>query len=581
MKFRAVVREHKWALVCGIFLSLLVVMPQIVLRSEHRTPNDPDEIIELIPDSPWSPRVREIQDGYSFGNIYNKEGKDNPNLFQPLGTQVVAYMGSIFSLNINDTLLLSRIVLPFAVFLLIYCFVFLLSRDKLVSAAIGLVFLLGDPFMSYSGLSLLLQGVSPESFLRIARPVNPAMVYIFLFSFLAFFWLFFREKKWWQGVAATVLLGLNFYNYFYTWTYLYAFGAFLGLFLLFQKRWRDALNVALVYIGAAILAIPYFINLIKASSYPAYELVGQRLGIIFTHHPLMVGSTVIFALVIFFFLFPKEDKDNRLFGFALLIAPFLTMNQQILTGRIMQADHYHWFFHKPIGLIFVMIAVFYTLQRFGFINFRKIVLATIIAGSFATGVFVQAYSYKYDTDDGGQIAIERQKYAPVMEWLNENGKKDAMVFGNDESSHLTVIYTPLNVLYHRAVCCTTLSATEDQLLDTMFLFYRIRGVGEAATDQVFADERDIISANMYGIYYRKLYGQYASIPDEKISYLAGLYKDTLRVPSSTWIEGMLAKYEVEYVVWDKKTDPAWNLNYPFLKPAAQFGDIVVYQYSSE
>ena len=52
-------------------------------------------------------------------------------------------------------------------------------------------------------------------------------------------------------------------------------------------------------------------------------------------------------------------------------------------------------------------------------------------------------------------------------------KKEEMVLGNDETSHLTVIYTPLNVLFHRAVCCTTLSATDEQMLDTVFCFIEL------------------------------------------------------------------------------------------------------------
>ena len=79
--------------------------------------------IELLPDSPWSARVREVQDGHpNFGSIYYKDGKDNPYLFQPLGSMAVGYMGKVFSLDINNTLLLSRFVLTFVAFFLIYGF---------------------------------------------------------------------------------------------------------------------------------------------------------------------------------------------------------------------------------------------------------------------------------------------------------------------------------------------------------------------------------------------------------------------------------------------------------------------------
>jgi hypothetical protein len=173
--------------------------------------------------------------------MYYKDGKDLPYLFQPLGSIVVGYMGKVFSLDINNTFLLSRLVLTFIVFILIYCFVFSLARDKLVALCGATVIILAESVLSSSGITQLLHGASPDNFLRIARPVNPAMIYVLFFGFLASFVSFYRQRNWRSGVLSVVLLGLNFYNYFYTWTYLYAFGGFLVLLLLLQKQWLRAI----------------------------------------------------------------------------------------------------------------------------------------------------------------------------------------------------------------------------------------------------------------------------------------------------------------------------------------------------
>ena len=580
MIIKQVLFNHRVAIIFAVLLSVITAFPQVYFRIEHRN----DGIyqgIELIPDSPWSPRVREIQDGHSFGNIYQKDGKDNPSLLQPLGSMVVAYMGEAFHLDINNTILLSRLVLPFIVFLLIYCFVFLVSRDKLVALSSTAVLLLADSLLGFHSFSLILSGVSPDHFLRLARPVNPAMIYLLLFSFLASFWLFYRDKKWIYGLASAVLLGLNFYNYFYTWTYLYAFGGLLVLILLIRKEWKETWRIGSVFLGGLVVAIPYFLNLYRASLFPTFEEVSQRVGIILSHQPLFVGSSVIAALVVFLLFFPREDKEKYMFGLAILLTPFITMNQQLLTGKIMQADHYHWFFHKPLGVIFVLMTIFYLLNRPGF-NFYKKALATIIiVASFATGIFVQTHSYYYDTKDGGSIAIERQRYGPVMKWLNENGEKEAVVFGNDETSNLTVIYTPLNVFYHRGICSTTLSDTKSRLLTILFTFFRLREVNMESAQETFSRERNIVSKEIYCIYYRKLYGTYEAIPDEKFDEIVALYKETLSTPTSKWLEQIFNKYEVEYLVWDKKIDPDWQLQkYSFLKEAAVFGDIAIYRYEN-
>ena len=567
---KEILRNHKPAIFLALLTSIIVVFPQVYFRFDQK---DLYQGIELLPDSPWSARAREVQDGHpNFGAIYYQDGKDNPYLFQPLGSMVVGYMGEVFRLDINNTILLSRLVLSFVVFLLIYGFVFLVSRDKLVALSSAAVLLLADSLLSFSGITQLLYGVSPDNFLRLARPVNPAMIYILLFGFLVSFWLFYQKRSWRYGILSAIVLGLNFYNYFYSWTFLYAFGGLLVLLLLIQKKWQEATRVASVFAGALLVGIPYFINLYRATLHSAYEEVSVRFGVVLTHEPLLVGSSVILALAVFLLFFPREDRDKYTFGLAILLAPFITMNQQILTGRIMQADHYHWFFHKPLGVIFVFIVIFHLTR------YKKTLTALIILASIATSVFVQTYSYSHDTRDGGQIAIERQRYGPVMGWLNENAEKEAVVFANNEASHITVIYTPLNVFYHRAAMYS-LSATKERLLDALFSFYRLRGIGVKDAREVFFTERGYISANIYGMHYRKLLGSYEAIPDEKIEEIVALYKETLSTPTSVWLYEMWKKYEVEYLVWDKKNDPLWQLdNYPFLEKGADFGDMAIYRF---
>ncbi len=576
MKFNEIISRHKIAIILAILASIIVAFPQIYFRIDHGD----DGIyqgIEMLPDSPWSARAREVMDGHpNFGAIYYQDGKDNPYLFQPLGSMVVGYTGKALSLDINNTILLSRFVFTFAVFLLIYGFVFLLSKDRLAALSGATVLLLGQSALSYSGLSDLLHGRSPEDFLNIARPVNPAMIYIFLFGFLIAFWLFYKNKKWTYGVLSAVLLGLNFYNYFYSWTYLYAFGGILILFLLVRKKWQEALKITAVFLGALVVAIPYGINLYNATLHPAYQEAALRNGVIQTHAPLFVGFVVIAALAFFLWKFPREDKEKYFFGLALLLAPFITMNQQLLTGKVLQANHYHWFFHKPIAVIFVLIIIFYFLYRRKLDFYRKAFAVLIITASLATGMFVQAASYLYGKNDGGKVAIERQKYGPVMKWLNENAEKEAVVLANNEASHLTVIYTPLNVFYHRAGMFS-LAATNGRLLDTLFTFYRLRGVSAKDAREIFFAERGYISTNIYGMHYRKLLGLYEAIPDEKIEETVTLYEKTLAAPASDWLKQMMDKYEVEYIIWDKKNNPTWDLDqYGYLNKAAEFGDLAVY-----
>jgi hypothetical protein len=579
MQIKARLIRHKWAIGLALLTSIIVALPQVYFRIDHKN-DGVYQGIELLPDSPWSARAREVQDGHpNFGAIYYKDGKDNPYLFQPLGSMVVAYPGKLLGLDINNTLLLSRILLSALAFLLAYSFIFLFSKHKLLALAGSVLILLADSAQSLYGIMQLLGGNSPDDFVRLSRPVNPVMIYILLFGFLTAFWQFYRKGTWKWGVLAAIFLGLNFYNYFYTWTYLYAFGAILGLFMLIQKDWIEVKKILWVYLGALLVAIPYMVNLYKATQHENYVWAGIRNGVVHMREPLFVGFVVIASLIIFAWKFPKEDRKAYIFTAAILLAPFVTQNQQLLTGKILQPLHYHWFFNKPMAVLFVLITLVYWVRETRFRNVVKPFLIVAIVGSFLIGTFTQAHSYYFNNRDGGQVAIERQKYGAVMRWLNENAVKEEVVFANNEASHMVAIYTPLNLLFHRAGMYS-LEATEERLLETLTTFYRLKGVSSRTAEDIFykMPDREYISASIYGMHYRELVGTYEAIPDEEVKAIVEFYTKTFSDDDSEWLKKILEKYEVSYVVWDKSKDPQWNLGqYSFLENRADFGDVSIYQ----
>lgn len=572
--------SHRNAIILAVLTSMIVALPQVYLRINHAN----DGIyqgIELLPDSPWSPRVREIQDGYGFGNIYYKDGKDDPYLFQPFGTMVWAYIGNIFSLDINNTFLVSRFLLTFLTSLLLYSFVYLVSREKFAALCSVVVILLADSILSLYGLTRIFHGMYAEEFLSIGKPVNNTMIYIPYFAFLIAFWFFYTQKKWYYGALSVMLLGINFYTYFYTWSFLYAFGGVLGLILIVQKKWPDVYRISGVYLCGALLSLPYFINVYHASQYSSYEVVSMRFGIVLSHAPIMVGFVSIIALIIFIIGFPRREHSTFVFGLALLVAPFVTMNQQIITGKVMQVGHYHWYFHKPLAVIFTLIILFYFLSRGALKQYKLLCALVIISVSIGIGLFTQIDSYKTGTVHGGQMLIDRQRYGPVMDWLTKYAEKDSVVFANDDISHATVVYTPLNVMYHRSAH-VTLAATEERLLDALFVFYRLRDIDTHNSHSIFEAEKGYLSDSLYGVYYSHLPGSGGVMPEEKITEITQRYQEILLIPEPVWLQNVWSKYEVEYVVWDKKENPEWNVaQLPILTEAAVFGDIVIYRFSRD
>lgn len=569
-------KNHKWAVLIAFASVLIIIYPQVFFRYDQRDVYRGIELIGAADDeSAWLSRVREAKDGhFSLASPYFKDGKNDPYLIQPLGSIIIAVLGNFFSLDLNNTILLSRLVFPFIVFLLLYSFLYLFTKEKLIALAITTSFFLGKVLLSRKAIFQLLSGDSPSTtFLDFVRPVNPTMTWLFFFGFLLFFWLFLERKQWHWGILSALTLGLSFYDYFYTWTFLYAFCGVLAAIFFLKKKWPDVKRIMAVILGALILAIPYFFNLYQVVTHPNYQQVGQRFGLLegrFFHFGLLVPL----LFIIFLLFFPKKWQERYYFALALIITPFIVLNQQLITNKVLSYDHYHWYFHLPLAFIFILV-IFFSLSYFQKRQlFKKISAVLIMLITGYVGIFIQNSSYAARQEQ----MIEKQRYGEVMDWLNENAEKEEVVFANNETSHLTVIYTPLNVFYHSSAMLN-LAATRERLLDIIFLFYRLQGISKDEASEVFSrDERDI-SFMLYGIHYRDSTGDYRGMPDEIIDELIQKYKDSFRLSTVDFLNNLWEKYQVKYLVWDKKNNPSWQLDqYQFLKKAVEIGDFAIYKF---
>ncbi|MDO8559291.1 MAG: hypothetical protein Q7R84_03070 [bacterium] len=561
-----ILKNHKWAIFLAILTGVIVAYPQVYLRWDL---GDSYQGIGLMgasdDESAWMSRVKEVQDGHpTFSSVHFKDGKNDPYLFQPLGTMIVAYSGKLFSLNINDTILLSRLFFPFLLFLIIYAFLFFFTKEKLISLSIPSVLLLA--------ISIFNRGAFLKPYyLLLTRPVNPAMTWIFFFGFLLFFWLFMERKQWRWGILSALMLGLSFYDFLYTWTFLYAFcGVFILIFLC-QKKWQDIKKIAIVLFGSVLIAIPYFINLYQAATYPTFGEVGARAGLM-GGRELSMGILPPMLLVVFLIFFPKKWKERYYFALALVITPFVILNQQLITGKALSPSHYHWYYHKPLALIFSLMIAFSFLSWRKWQFAKKVLAISLIAVSISLGIFVQSISYA----DSKPSIIKIQKYGPVIDWLNENSKKEGVVFSNDAIANLVVTHTSLNVFYHHSAKFS-LAATTERLINILFLYYRLDGVSESQAKEVFLRDRADISWTIYGIYYRDLFGEYENIPDEVLLDLVQKYKESLATVTPDLFKEMLQRYEVNYLIWDKESNPQWQFDqYPFLKKVAEIGEFSIY-----
>jgi hypothetical protein len=69
-------------------------------------------------------------------------------------------------------------------------------------------------------------------------------------------------------------------------------------------------------------------------------------------------------------------------------------------------------------------------------------------------------------------------------------------------------------------------------------------------------EREDIANRLFGVYWRDQHGSYAAIPDSLLEQYANDYKKSFRQS----IESQLIALGALVVVWDKESDPSWNID---------------------
>jgi len=580
-KILTILKNHKWAVVMAVLAGLILALPQFYFRF-HESYQGIDMPLTGA-ETFYQGRIQEVRDGYpSMGNVWFLEYKDRSYIQPALGEIITSDLGKIFGLDMNNTILLSRIVFPALIFLAIYAFVYLLIKKKYVALLASAGILLADnvftrPFI----LNLLKWEITEYQALGYARPINPQISSLLFFAFLVFFWLFLQTdtskiKKWTFGILSGLFWGMSFYVYFYTWSLILVFLGILGLFFLFKKEWLDLRKIFFVVAVALIVAGPYILNTFQSMQYLEYTESSQRLGLVDGRQPLPI-NLVAATLIVFLIFFPRTLKKAYLFGATLFVSLLVVLNQQIITGKVLIGDHYHWYYSKPLAFIFMTIILFFLLEKIISSQIlKKIIIGVIIAAFILNGFTTDAINYFYRLQNysvDSDSIVGQQRYGPILDWLNANAQKDSVVLANSELSILISVYTPLNLALDPKWANQYL-VPQRELLERLFLNYRLIGVSAQDATEVFFREKSWISMMIFSEYYRQTLGEWDQIPEEVILSLAKEYQ----VFSGYPIEKLFQKFKIKYAVWDTTKQPEWALGqYPFLREVRRDNKIIIFQ----
>src|SRR3989338_4112351 len=504
-------KRHKWALVASFIVGLIALAPHIIFPLQFGKEYKGIYMMQTANETEYLARIKEITDGHwKLGSVPFYEYKNNPPLMPPNALDFL-YAGANFitGISISNLVIVSKFFLPALFFLLIYFLIRQLTRNKeflsnkINAVGSGFLIVLGYDLVDYGSLISYIRGASsPNDFLLWTRPINPI---------------------------------------------------FGGISLL-SKNWLLLKRICLTTFLGILFSTPYLYNIYMATKNSIYKESAVRTGI-FYGRELMLNKFLILALAVFvaasFVVFIK-NKKKKSFNFwgekwwfvclAMIVCGFIAFNQQLITGQTVWPYHFVQY-TIPLSVT----ALFITLYNFSFFSygFRRVCVTIVfisIASSLSFGVYTQSIAYKNNFES----YREKQKYAEVFDWLNNNAKKDCVVLTEDKIffNKAITIYTDCDVYLSDF---NSFMVPNERLYNNYMVFLKLQGVNESSIEEYVKKNTQDVAVHFYGaegLVYGSTSPSFLVIKDKFIN-------DYKKFLSEDFMD-KIKKYKVDYFIVELK-----------------------------
>jgi hypothetical protein len=296
-------------------------------------------------------------------------GKPQPESYfsiQFVPAYLLAIPARILGLSASTVFVLLLFIAPFLTALAIYWLINICTEDSRLAAAGSIVVICLSALVAREGLVSFLKEVVLYTFLPFIRRYQPSVTFPLFFLMCGLIWKALNREKdnhiYKMAIGVGLIVSTLIFSYFYLWTAALAWLILIAaLWLLAHpkdwKRTAKLFGIVLVIVG--ITLVPYAILLSHRA-----ESAFTSLQIIYTRQPDLyrgpewVGILGLVILLIGKWKGPINWRDPLpLFTSSFLLLPFLLFNQQIITGRSLQAFHYELFIGNYVVLIGLVMAM--------------------------------------------------------------------------------------------------------------------------------------------------------------------------------------------------------------------------------
>ncbi len=493
-------------------------------------------------------------------------------MFPLLPPNIIWGIGRLLFLDTTTTILVTRFLFSALLAFTIYLFVGKLTSNKwsaLVSVPfVMLAYGLVDPATLVAWIKT---GVLPSEhqFLHYGRPINPQISSLFFFGYLLFFWKYLYEpgQKKLNGILATLILGISFYVYLFTWTFLFVLNGFFFWLFIFKKDWEKVKQIVWVSGGAVVISLGYWVNYWQTAYHPWYSESATRFGFVPSRAP-NISRLVIGAMVAFAVSYRWLDVRVREFFLVFFPTALFVVNEQLITGYYIFNHHYHWNYNTPLVIVLLVTIIFSVAMRYVKHRLMAPGMALVLVVLFlGAGIHEQKISYAAALPS----TVAEQRYAPVFAWLNANTAKDETVLAPFEMTDYIPALTHNNVYYSSFGVYTLLPTAR---LENQYVVYKyLAGVPKQGFEQYLESRRAEVSYSLFA--YTYVFQDDNCLTCFPNHYLSNLDKKYQSLSDQNFLS-FLKQYPLDYVVWDMKKNPEWRLDRFKWKVIKNFDGFIVY-----
>lgn len=578
--------EHYLICILGALLALMVVAPLIAFplltKESYRGVN----IAHFGGNAHvYLARAKDALEGHYLGNPIIREGKDKQSdyyfsMAEHILMAPFRILGLADKVNVVTIYNIYNFVGIFVLILLIYFLMLQFSRDKFLAIA-STLFVIG-------GYTIIFEKtLFYTDFNIFGRTMFPYVSSIVFFAYLLLLVKSLKCQNFKYTIFAGLLFGLLFYIYFYAWTFALVLNIVLILLYLTQRNFSAFKKMLLITGLGVIIGLYNVIRIILFMNAPAGEQFSYFGGSSYKRTPIFTNLGLATLILFAFFLYKKKKDDNIILLLALILAGWASLNQQIITGRFIDSNHYYWFFITPLSIV---VGFYMVWQLLDYKQFRNIMFfLTLII------VFINTAGGQYkSTPTTWELKLYEQNYRPIIDTLNQDSRPGVILTDGDLNSYLFTIYTSHDLFWGTFANMNDnpIQRFKDALYVSLYLNKDARNNSADYLHSVLADKND---NSYYKGFYKDLEGYWSGLEyyDYKAAFetnnevLVEKRQRTINILSQEYsvlardsknVKELLNKYGVNYIVWDKNHHPEWDLSVlGGLKEVASFNNIYLYR----